>query len=188
MTYKKSTIQYLKPDVPPDSVAAIVLDQSLPTESATEHRYTIWDVFKTRSLAKWKSNGALFFTLTINSKLKYKNKYLIRCIPDKQAKYFKFLIQQTLVQYAQDIQNEVHYYIFFEYTKAGVIHAHGIIYCQSDEVIISYPYYINAFYKTAQKNGFNKLGTKCESIKSHSDVCKYISKDIGKHPIIPVWA
>lgn len=149
---------------------------------------TVWDVYKDRCLEKWKSNGVLFFTLTVNSKMKYKNKYLIRCDPTKQAKYFKHIVRDVMISFNKTVEH--HYYIFFEYTKAGVIHCHGLTYPQKDDVIFGYPYWGKELKASATKHGFNSLGVHCEPVKSFADASKYISKDsypIRKHPILPIY-
>lgn len=168
----------------PTAGAAIGLDQSPPTEPP---RLSVFETFCDRALAKWKSQGILFFTLTIHSKMKYKGKFLIRCVPHIQAKLFKYLVKDVMIAYEKEIKCPTHYYIFFEYTKSGVIHCHGMMYPEDDNVVMAYPFYATALKKIATKHQFMAIGTHCESVKSFADVKKYISKDFGKHPILPIY-
>lgn len=166
------------------SEADSVLDQSPPSEPTVS---VLFDDFCGKAQKKWASQGVLFFTFTINSKLKYKNKYLIRCVPHKQAKYFKVLVKEVLNQFDKDTGLESHYYVFFEYTKAGVIHCHGLLYHEDSSVITAYPFYSGALQASAIKHHFNKIGVKVEPAKSFYDCKKYISKDKGKHPTMPIY-
>lgn len=166
----------------PNEGGDCLLDRSPPSEPP---RFSIWETFCNRACEMWKSNGLLFFTLTINSKMKVKTRYLLKMDPVKQAKYFKQLVKELMTDY--NTITPIHYYIFFEYTKAGVIHCHGMAYGEDGEVILSYPYYATALKKMALKHQFMAQGIHCEPVKSFADVKKYISKDFGKHPVVPIY-
>lgn len=166
------------------------LDRSTPEETAPEPsndlKISVWEVFRENAADAWRKSGAQFFTVTMHSQLKYKNKFVIKAPPDKQARWFKAIVKDLMSDYEKNIKHPIHYYIFFEYSKVGALHCHGIAYCEG-EVIFSYPYYSYLFRKLSTKHGFKIQGIHCEAIKSFGDTTRYISKDKGKHPILPIY-
>lgn len=163
------------------------LTDPCPGNPPPEPANGVFTEWKIRCLERWKSSGNLFFTHTINSRTMYNKRLLCNEAPDKQAKHYKLLIKQFMLAYEQTIKVPTHYYIFFEYSRAGALHSHGIMYTDAD-VIFCYPYYICQFKKLLKAHTFNTLGCHCESVLSFADVAKYISKDSFKSPISAIYS
>lgn len=170
----------------PSEQAEMDLDRSPPPEPP-QQIMAVFDTFCIRAYNKWKSQGVLFFTFTIHANVKHNRRYLIKMPLEKQAKYFKLLVKDILNQYDKSTKRISHNYTFYEFTKAGTIHCHGMLYHEDDDVITAYPYYIEELKKSAVKAGLKRVGIKVENVKYFTECRKYISKDWGKHPIVPSY-
>lgn len=177
MFYKTTFEDYWKNE--DDGGGARVLTRAPPPLDVFEN-------FCLQALPSWKRGEVvLAVTVTIHKSLKTNGRLVWDLSSSKQYRALHELIYKALLKYEKKFRPKLKAYFFFEFTKSGKVHAHGIVMHTDNKLF--YPSCLSDMKHAFQKVGFRIAGLQVEHIKHFKEWSTYIKKDHGKHDHTPLY-
>lgn len=129
----------------------------------------------------------LFATVTIHPKMKDSSGRLVwDASPERQYNAIHEKLSNAMKKYFKNYKTSTMSYWFYETTKAGKIHAHGL-FCHAEDTTAYYPIFIGQLKSVLVKVGFSSYGVNVQYPKILGNVATYIKKDYGKHRMTPQY-
>lgn len=143
------------------------LDESMPVETPLP----VYEEFCKQP------HAPIAVTITVPPKWIYKRRIWENRQIDNQYKILSEVILYALKDTAKDIESHIDYYIFFEVSRTGKLHAHGTLHLKD---VVPHPYYCRKVQDKLVKYGYRRCGLDIRYTNNRSGWNAYIRKDYGK--------